>query len=71
MPAEFLGKVAVLWTVRETFNAAAFAIALLTLVAIVLLRRTAPRFPGLIVALGIASPLVAFMALPVHTLGSR
>ena len=46
-------------------------IALVTLVLILFLRRIAPRFPGLIVAVGVGSALVAVMALPVDTLGSR
>lgn len=71
VPADFLEKIPVLWEARETFSLAAFTIALLTLILIVFLRRVAPRFPGLIVAVGVGSVLVAFMALPVDTLGSR
>ncbi|MGJ8569399.1 MAG: SulP family inorganic anion transporter [Hoeflea sp.] len=70
-PAEFLEKIPALWEARDSFSAATLAIALVTLVLIVLLRRIAPRFPGLIVAVGVGSALVAFMALPVDTLGSR
>ena len=71
VPADFMEKLPVLWEARETFNAAAFAIALVTLVLIVFLRRIAPRFPGLIVAVGIGSALVVLMNLPVDTLDSR
>jgi sulfate permease, SulP family len=70
-PADFLEKIPVLWEARETFSPATFSIAIVTLVLIVLLRRIAPRFPGLIVAVGVGSALVALMALPVDTLGSR
>ena len=70
-PADFLEKIPVLWEARDTFSPATFAIALVTLVLIVVLRRIAPRFPGLIVAVGAGSALVALMALPVETLGSR
>ena len=70
-PADFLEKIPVLWEARESFSPATFAIAIVTLILIVLLRRIAPRFPGLIVAVGVGSALVALMALPVDTLGSR
>ncbi|MCC0035231.1 MAG: SulP family inorganic anion transporter [Hoeflea sp.] len=70
-PADFLEKIPVLWEARETFSPATFSIAIVTLILIVFLRRIAPRFPGLIVAVGIGSALVALMALPVDTLGSR
>jgi len=71
VPADFLEKLPVLWEARDTLNLPALGIAALTLVLIVVLRRIAPRFPGLIVAVGAGSALVAFMALPVDTLGSR
>ncbi len=71
VPADFLEKIPVLWEARETFSVSAFTIALVTLVLIVVLRRIAPRFPGLIVAVGVGSALVVFMALPVDTLDSR
>ncbi|MBO6827476.1 MAG: sodium-independent anion transporter [Sneathiella sp.] len=71
VPADFLEKIPSLWEARETFSLATFAIALITLFLIVFLRRVAPRFPGLIVAVGIGSALVVFMSLPVDTLGSR
>lgn len=70
-PADFLEKIPVLWEARDTFSPATFAIAIVTLILIVLLRRIAPRFPGLIVAVGVGSALVALMVLPVDTLGSR
>jgi len=71
VPADFLEKLPRLWDARETLSLATLSIALLTLVLIVLLRRIAPRFPGLVVAVAVGSALVAFMALPVDTLGSR
>ncbi len=70
-PAGFLEKIPVLWEARETFSLPAFSIAVVTLILIVLLRRTAPRIPGLIVAVGVGSALVALLSLPVDTLGSR
>jgi len=71
VPADFLEKIPALWDARETLSLVTLAIALVTLILIVFLRRVAPRFPGLIVAVGVGSALVAFMSLPVDTLGSR
>tara|TARA_R110002167_G_scaffold6990_2_gene32955 strand:+ start:24441 stop:25712 length:1272 start_codon:yes stop_codon:yes gene_type:complete len=71
VPADFLEKVPALWQARDTLNMPTIVIALVTLVLILFLRRIAPRFPGLIVAVGVGSALVAVMALPVDTLGSR
>ncbi|MEP3435305.1 MAG: SulP family inorganic anion transporter [Hoeflea sp.] len=70
-PADFLEKIPVLWESLDTFSLATFSIAVVTLILIVFLRRVAPRFPGLIVAVGVGSALVALMSLPVDTLGSR
>ena len=71
VPADFLEKIPTLWDARDSLNLPAFAIALATLITIVLLRRYAPRFPGLILAVGAGSALVALLSLPVDTLGSR
>ena len=71
LPAEFLDKVPALWQARDSFNLQVFGIAILTLFLIVFLRRIAPRFPGLIVAVGVGSAIVALMSLPVDTIASR
>ncbi|MAN73183.1 MAG: sulfate permease [Henriciella sp.] len=71
VPADFIEKLPVLWEARETASLAALAIALVTLVLIIVLRKAAPKYPGLIVAVGLGSAAVAFMNLPVDTLYSR
>ncbi|WP_170341977.1 SulP family inorganic anion transporter [Ruegeria arenilitoris] len=71
LPAEFLEKVPALWDARDTLNLPATGTALLAAVLIVALRRIAPRFPGLIIAVGVASALVALMGLGVDTIHSR
>ena len=71
VPADFVDKVAALWGARGSFNGQALAIGLGTMVLIVVLRRALPRFPGLIVAVGITSAVVALAAMPVDTLYSR
>ncbi len=71
IPAEFLEKILVLWEGRENFRLPAFSVAVLTLGLIVALRRFFPRFPGLIVAVGMGSALVYLGGLSVDTLDSR
>jgi len=71
LPAEFLHKIPALWQGRESFSPAALGIGLATMVLIVLFRRLAPRWPGLIVAVGLTSAVVAFAHLPVETIASR
>lgn len=71
VPGEFLEKVHVLWSARDTLNGMALMVGLGSMALIVVLRRVAPRFPGLIVAVGAGSALVALGALPVDTLGAR
>ncbi|MBE0453836.1 MAG: SulP family inorganic anion transporter [Roseovarius sp.] len=71
LPADFLPKIAALWEARDTLNPRAIAIGAGTLVIIVVLRRLAPRFPGLIVAMALCSASVAILNLPVETLQSR
>ncbi|MFN0263094.1 SulP family inorganic anion transporter [Tepidamorphus sp. 3E244] len=71
VPADFLEKIPVLWGARESLSVPALAISFVTLVLIVMLRRLAPRFPGLILAVGFGSAVVALASLPVDTLFSR
>ncbi len=71
IPAEFIAKTQALWAARDTLNVTALGIGLATMLMIVTLRRLAPRFPGLIVAVGVASAIVAIAMLPVDTIFSR
>ncbi len=71
VPAEFIAKIEALWAGRASLSATALGIGLATMLLIVGLRRIAPRFPGLIVAVGLTSALVALMVLPVDTIFSR
>ena len=71
LPADFLEKIPALWEARGTLNPSALAIALLAVVLIVAFRRLAPRLPGLIVAVALASGAVAVLGLEVDTLQSR
>ena len=69
--AEFLAQIAALWAAKATLNPYALLIGLATMAMILILRRIAPRFPGLVVAIGLASALAAIAALPVDTIFSR
>lgn len=71
LPADFVHKLPVLWDARANTNFYAVAVALATIVLIVVLRRAAPRWPGLIAAIAVTSGLVALANLPVETLVSR
>ena len=70
-PANFLETWPALWQSRETFGATALAVGLVTMVFIVIMRRTFPKFPGLIVAVGLTSLIVAIAHLPVDSIAHR
>jgi len=71
VPADFIHKLPALWDGRNTLNVQALAIALVTMIAIVGLRRLAPRLPGLIVAVALGSALVVCFGLSVDTIETR
>lgn len=71
LPADFLPKMAALWAARASADGAALFSGLAALVLIVALRRLFPRLPGLIVAVGAVSGVVALASLPVATIASQ
>ena len=71
VPAEFAVKIEALFDARDTISTAALGIGLSTMLLIVVLRSLAPKFPGLIVAVGATSALVASATLPVDTIFSQ
>lgn len=71
LPADFIPKIAALAAARTSIDPASLAVAVVTLVLIVLFRRIAPRLPGLIVAVGATSLAVRLLGLDVDTIGSR
>lgn len=70
-PAELLPKIAALWQARGTASPAAVAVAAGTVAAILILRRIRPGWPGMLIAVALASVAVATLGLPVETIGSR
>lgn len=71
VPAEFIAKIQALWSARDTLDPFALGIGLATMILIVVLRRLAPKIPGLIVAVGLTSAIVALAPLSVDTILSR
>ena len=47
VPAEFIAKVEALWLARDSLNVFALGIGLASMILIIVLRRLAPKFPGL------------------------
>jgi sulfate permease, SulP family len=70
-PGEILPKLEALWAARETVTWAALAVAALTAAVILALRRVRPHWPGMLIAVVLASALAAGLGLPVSTIGGR
>jgi SulP family sulfate permease len=70
-PAEIVQKVEALWAARGSLNPAALLVAAGTIALIVGVKRWAPRAPNLLIAVALASVVVAVMGLPVETIYSR
>lgn len=71
VPAEFVDKWHAMWVARDTVDPATVAIAAGALALILALRRYAPKAPGFLIAVVLASLVVALAGLPVDTIGSR
>lgn len=70
-PGPFLPKLMALGQAAGTINPAATFIAVLTIATIVLVRRLRPKWPAMLIAIGLASLVVAMFALPAETIGTR
>ncbi len=71
VPPDFIDKLEALWAARDTFNMSAFGLGAATMVLITVLRRAAPKLPGLILAIAATSALAAILAVDVDTIFSR
>jgi SulP family sulfate permease len=71
VPADFLPKWQTYLGALGTISLPTLAIGTGSLLLIVVLRRVAPRLPGFLIAIVIASAGVALLHLPVETIGSR
>jgi SulP family sulfate permease len=70
-PGALLPKLSALADAAGTINPAAAIVALLTVAIILVLKRSRPGWPGMLIAVGIASAAAALLALPVDTIGTR
>lgn len=68
-PSELLPRLHALWAARATLSGAAIAVSLGTVALILGLRRFAPRWPGMLIAVALMAALAA-AGLPVETIGS-
>jgi SulP family sulfate permease len=71
VPADFLPKWQAYFGAISTIQLTTVAIGLSALLTIIVLRRLAPRLPGFLIAVLLASIVVAVLKLPVETVGSR
>ncbi|ASY56736.1 Sulfate permease [Sinorhizobium sp. CCBAU 05631] len=70
-PGPIVEKIAALGRSADTVNQAAVLTATLTVGIILALRRLRPHWPGMLIAVGAASVLVAVLHLPTDTIGTR
>lgn len=71
LPADFLPKLAGLWSMRSTIDPSSLVLGILCVAAILVLRRLAPKIPWLVLVVAVAS-IAAVMALPsVETVAAR
>ncbi|MEO8012065.1 MAG: SulP family inorganic anion transporter [Dokdonella sp.] len=71
LPAEFLARWQVYFEQLDSFSVAAAAVALATLVMLVLIRRWRPAWPSLLIGIVVASLATLALNIPVDTIGSR
>jgi SulP family sulfate permease len=71
VPADLVHGLPALWAARGQANFTAFAVGLIAIASIALLRRLIPWFPGSLLVIAIASAAVAKLHLPVDTIFSR
>jgi len=70
-PGPFIPKLEALGRALPTANAAAIAVAALSIGAILLVRRLRPHWPSYLIAVALAAVLTVALGLPVETIGTR
>lgn len=70
-PAALIPKIEAIWRAIGSIKPTAIGLSLLALGLIIGLRRWRPRWPGLLVAVGVCAALTAMLGLQVATIGSR
>jgi SulP family sulfate permease len=71
VPADFLPKWQAYFSAIGSISLATLAVGVGSLVLIILLRKLAPRLPGFLIVVVLASLVVLFLKLPVDTIGTR
>ncbi len=71
LPADVFARLKAVWAARDMVNGAALGVGLAVMALIIALRRAFPRFPGLIIAVGLGSLVVALAGLEVDTVAGR
>jgi len=71
LSSDFFPKLAALWEARATLSPETLAVGIVSVVLILGFRRAAPKLPGLIVAVAVASGAGLLLGLPIDTVGSR
>lgn len=71
VPVDFLPKWQAYFSAIDAISMTTLLVGVGSLLLIIVLRRLAPRLPGFLVAIIIASAAVAILKLPVETVGSR
>lgn len=70
-PGPVLEKLVYLWSYMGTISVPATAIAAFTIAVILLFKRVLPNWPGLLIAVTLASVIAALFGLPIETIGTR
>lgn len=70
-PGPLVPKLMALSEAAGSINPAATFVAVLTIATIVFLKRWRPKWPAMLIAIGLASLAVALFALPAETIGTR
>lgn len=70
-PGPLVPKLMAIGDAAGTINLAATFVAVLTIATIVGVKRWRPGWPGMLIAVGLASLVVALLALPAETIGTR
>lgn len=70
-PGDLLEKTTALWEARSSLTPSALGVSIATVVVILGLRRWRPRWPGMLIAVGLASAVTTVLALPIQTIGTK
>lgn len=70
-PGPLLPKLGAIWAARDSLTPMALGVALVTIAVIEALKRFAPRWPSLLVAVAVVTLGTALLGVPVETIGSR